>query len=480
MIAPVTHDEAWTVDSYIDLPLSRILDPSLGPNHHFFNTLVVKLFNQLGDSLFILRFPSMLASIGFLTGLFLLARRMEAYLGIPFFIAAAFHPYLLDLSIMARGYSYGLCFIYLSLALLLRSSSATHSRTRFSSVIIGILIGCASLSIASFIYPALAIILAYLIQTLDSSGSKQPSVRPARVSSLVYLAGPALLIMSLYYSGALLFLSELLETKHAPTLWFFTILRMYSVSIEPWAKSLEIHDALALFSDTMFLGRYYSRNLDTTTNIVTAIFTGSFLIGLIRSFVSKSVTRRSLYDFGFLSLMGLVATNLLLQTCYPLPRHFCWLVPIFYLSIFDNAFYMLGKVGGGRWSHGIVSLILSAGLIISAAANFNPKEITGFRSDLAFPELFDRLADDAAGSRAVLFEPNGSWYFFLHRYYERTGRVSSIDWTTELEEATHFIAGEIDARADSLSSHEPIFSNRDKSVILYRINPEAPFPELGK
>lgn len=477
--APVTHDEAWTVVSYIDLPLVKIFDPSLGPNNHFFNTLAINLFNHLGDSLFILRLPSMLAALGFLSALLLLARRMNTHLGLLFFSAAAFHPYLFDLSIMARGYSYGLCFIYISLGLAVNTNSAFSSHPRFQSLIAGAMIACAALSIPSLVYPAMAVSAVSLFPLIFPTWSGGGQCRRKARQFLMFAFVPAASAIVFYYSGLLYYLVLKLVETHYPPTGFFAVFEMYSRAIEPWAKSLEFQKALVRFTNTMVLGKYYSQNLDIFSCLIPAIITISVLVGLGRSISEKSGARRCLYLFGFVSVSGFAAANLLFHTGYPLPRHFCWLVPVLYLTVFDNIFFMVGKLGGGRWSYRVTSLLLCAGLIFPAAAGIDAREIKRFRFDLAFPELFDRLQADAAGNEVVLFEPDGSWYYFLHMYYERIGRVSQIEWTTELGKATHFIGSGSSASMGIKPLHDAVFSNSDNSVTLYRINPAAPLPDLG-
>lgn len=177
----VTIDEAFTANSFADVPWSRLF-LSYDANHHVLHTILVKLsFAAFGVSQFSLRLPSVAAGLVCLAALFLLARRVFG--AAPMLFAAAcgtaFHPVLVDFFSLARGYGMATMFLVLALiplSKLLVLEEETSGRELAAASL------CLGLAVASnlvFVIPAAAAIAAAalirrewrLLETLASPGA---------------------------------------------------------------------------------------------------------------------------------------------------------------------------------------------------------------------------------------------------------------------------------------------------------------------
>ncbi len=127
------YDEIWTLGNFAPLPLSRIFTDLALPNNHPLNTLGVKLCVALFDSPWTIRLPALLAGIGSLLLMPLIAflwsrRRIAAWVATLLF--ALCHPAFLYAQ-QARGYSLQLFFLMLFAAGFLLAGKFRLKRHRF-------------------------------------------------------------------------------------------------------------------------------------------------------------------------------------------------------------------------------------------------------------------------------------------------------------------------------------------------------------
>ena len=113
--AGLEYDEIWTLCNFAPLPLSRIFTDLALPNNHPLNTLGVKLCASLFSPPWTIRLPALLAGIGSLLLMPLIAflwsrRRITAWIATLIF--ALCHPAFLYAQ-QARGYSLQLFFLML-------------------------------------------------------------------------------------------------------------------------------------------------------------------------------------------------------------------------------------------------------------------------------------------------------------------------------------------------------------------------------
>lgn len=177
----VTIDEAFTANSFADVPWSRLF-LSYDANHHVLHTILVKLsFAAFGVSQFSLRLPSVAAGLICLAALFLLARRVFG--ATPMLFAAAcgtaFHPVLVDFFSLARGYGMATMFLVLALIPLSKLLVLEEEISGRELAAASLCLGLAVASNLVFVIPAAATIAAAalirrewrLLETLASPGA---------------------------------------------------------------------------------------------------------------------------------------------------------------------------------------------------------------------------------------------------------------------------------------------------------------------
>jgi hypothetical protein len=118
LLMGVTYDEASTIGVFVPLEIINILNfTPCDANNHILNTLLIKLmYLVFPDSLFAARLPNLIAFGFYLYYARAIARNFfSPRIGIYFFIAAVFNPFLLDFFCLARGYGLAVCFMLISI-----------------------------------------------------------------------------------------------------------------------------------------------------------------------------------------------------------------------------------------------------------------------------------------------------------------------------------------------------------------------------
>jgi len=100
-----THDESFTWNHYVTASLADIFSYKVvSPNNHLLNTLLMKTGAFFfGTSEIVLRFPNILAHLGFIIFSLLLFRKLDPWIILPLFALVNCNPYLLDFFALARG-----------------------------------------------------------------------------------------------------------------------------------------------------------------------------------------------------------------------------------------------------------------------------------------------------------------------------------------------------------------------------------------
>jgi hypothetical protein len=108
-LIPLTHDEASTFSGFIGDGWWRVFDLDQVSNH-FLNTWMEKIcFALFGNHEFVLRIPSLIGLILYLTyGFRTISFLQRQLLVIPGFVTFALNPYVLDFFSLARGYGLAL------------------------------------------------------------------------------------------------------------------------------------------------------------------------------------------------------------------------------------------------------------------------------------------------------------------------------------------------------------------------------------
>ncbi|HPS63182.1 MAG TPA: hypothetical protein PLK82_08970, partial [Bacteroidales bacterium] len=195
-----THDESLTYNHYVTAPLGDILTlKEASPNSHLLNTLLMKAFSAIfGPSPLVLRFPNLLAHLGFLVFTFLLLRRSHPLLLLPLFILVNANPYLLDFFALARGNGLSLSFLAGSLFFFLEFARNCRIRAFTWSSLLATLAVLSHTTLVYYFLPlsALSLLLPVVQPVLRPSGAHQtryPWKGVILVNALSLLALAALL-----------------------------------------------------------------------------------------------------------------------------------------------------------------------------------------------------------------------------------------------------------------------------------------------
>jgi hypothetical protein len=119
--APITYDEACTYLVFARQRTKEILKDYRVPNNHLFHTLLVRASTRaFGDSPLAIRLPALGGALLTFTALGVIAASLPWTVRGAWLICVALTPALIDFNALARGYSLGNGFCFLSVAILIR------------------------------------------------------------------------------------------------------------------------------------------------------------------------------------------------------------------------------------------------------------------------------------------------------------------------------------------------------------------------
>lgn len=122
----IVHDEALTYQIYLAGPAARIFD-LFSANHHFLNTLLMKLsVSTFGLSEWSMRLPALAGAALYFAAVYRISTR-EFRSALASWLAAGLltlNPFTLDFMVAARGYGMGLALLLWALAVLLSESQS--------------------------------------------------------------------------------------------------------------------------------------------------------------------------------------------------------------------------------------------------------------------------------------------------------------------------------------------------------------------
>ena len=126
----IVHDEALTYQIYLAGPAARIFD-LFSANHHFLNTLLMKLsVSTFGLSEWSMRLPALAGAALYFAAVYRISTR-EFRSALASWLAAGLltlNPFTLDFMVAARGYGMGLALLLWALAVLLSYSREPDHR----------------------------------------------------------------------------------------------------------------------------------------------------------------------------------------------------------------------------------------------------------------------------------------------------------------------------------------------------------------
>lgn len=244
-----THDESLTYLHYVLQPLDVTLDSSgFSPaNNHLLNSLLMRAGTGLfGASELALRLQSWLGHVLYVSGAFLLVRRLrEPPIAIGTFILLVANPFMLDFFSLARGYGLGLGFTLMGLHALLGFFEQPEPRAR-RALLAFALLGCAVLANFSFLNVYLAATAVFFIQASRSTAARH------RIRTIGAVTALSALLLQ-WAASTLLQLKEWGELYYGGETGFFadTVQSLVRSSLygRPWTEGLVLPlSVLALVS----------------------------------------------------------------------------------------------------------------------------------------------------------------------------------------------------------------------------------------
>ncbi len=205
---PITHDEAYSYQNYINKPFEEIINSQLPTaNNHILNSILSKVsINILGDTIFSLRLPNLLAliiycisSIGLLKSLV----TNRAYIVFGFLILLA-NPFMFEFWSLCRGYGLAIGFMMASSLQLIKFSRSQKLSTITLSYVFAILSVYSNFTILHY-YVAVIIATGYIVIKSRAGYAKAiVSMLSATIVLLLLVAAPILILMrkgELYFGG---------------------------------------------------------------------------------------------------------------------------------------------------------------------------------------------------------------------------------------------------------------------------------------
>jgi hypothetical protein len=414
----VVFDEALTWELYIAGPFSAIFH-SFSPNHHFLNTLLMRLSTGIfGVSEWSLRLPALAGAALYFNAVYRLARQAFGE-GWTFLLAVALlslNPFVLDFMVAARGYGMGLALWMWALGLICGQLSLPSPRPR-ELLLAGAALALSVTANLIFIPPAAALgaITAYFLlrqKPMEAAQKphKQRHKRPQGLPPLVWFAAPiggiAVLFLLLapiedmkadqFYTGAAT-IAESLRSLAAVSLQ-----HSGPLGTRGWAGA---------WRDVVAFG------------IAPLILVGGLAVGLMKQSLLLILTAGS----AVFSAMALLLIHVILGRPYPEDRTGIYFLPLVALVL----------IGLAR-DVPIAPYALGCLLLVQFATEFNTRKFLVWEYDADTRTMAEYIAAHRDSSAAVT-RVGGSWqlqeslafYGFLHQWtwLELTTRPApSIDY----------------------------------------------------
>lgn len=384
LLLEITYDEAWTIDSFVQLKLIHILNYTpINANNHILNTLLIKLFISLfGDFIIVSRLPNLIAFAFYLFYSYKISSRyLKPYMGIILFIALFCNPFLLDFFSLARGYGIALAFMISSLYYLIYFVSYYKLKTAYISLIL------ASFSVLSnfpFLNYWLGVFFIIHFSYLLNRGNRKRFFKLLGISTIVLIA----LAIIIY---------------------------------EPIRKLVQFHGLYyggntGFFTDTLTSLTAYSLNQLNNhfiVSIILILFLSLFLITITLSLIGNPFQLKLLSDRRFFLLLLLLIPILssivqfhVLGNLYLIDR-----AALFYYPLFIIVFvFWANDCRKYQTIFLFNSMILIVALIFNQIININIHKTITWDHDSQTTEILSYLNDYGKSSNRVV-KLDSSWPF---------------------------------------------------------------------
>lgn len=419
---PIAHDESLEYTWFLDGGVLNALRFN-STNHVLFTLLAKPCVQFLGVTELTLRVPTLLGSVLYLIGAYLLSKELfgERIVMLVSVALLCLNPTLMDFMVAARGYGLGLGFLICAMYLVarqLRTDDLRHLRAR--CVFISILLALSVTANLTNLIPAFSLGVLFLIcawRRYSHSGLNLKSlvwdcVAPGAATGFVILWPFLIQARPSQFAMALPRLSDSLQDNFNSSFLYKWTGDIYSISLgavppSPGTWQKTISDlGVALFLPLLFL---------------------FVLSGFIFAWRTSSRPGKRPGDaFVFVgAVIGSAVLNWTLHVAirmnYPVARTSVYFVPLLSIAAILTTQEISSRIRGAWWK--ILSALIAIVVIADYAACFNTKYFRYNEYDLISRQLFQSIYADARSRALDHVRIGGTWWyqpeidFYTRRYH---------------------------------------------------------------
>jgi len=464
LTASFTHDESFTYNHYVTAPLADIFSYKLvSPNNHLLNTLLMKTgAHFFGPSEIVLRFPNILAYLGFMLFTLLILKRQNPWLILPLFALLNCNPYLLDFFALARGNGMSYCFLMGSIFFFITwtgSGKLVHYAWSVVFVFLGVL------SHFTMIYYILSLFILVnlwpLLQRHFNRGSSDMTVRHfIRINSISAVCIAMLVII-----------------MTAPVLKLLRAGQLFYGGDRGFWK-----DTVGSLVETFFYGMKYGQFLSVPVQIlvlaVTASVAGVVIWIILKRDPALFSANRVLFIVFFLLIITIminVSQFYLVGTRLMIRRYGLLFVPLFMLCS-SFLFVFLLRLERFKVSFLIIAYCLAFAVASHTFSAFSAKTYLDWEYEKDTRNVTTILEKDVLSQHLVrpvtlgitwLFEPTVNFY----RQTRKLGWLQEVNRDGPSNTADYYYILREDMARVPLRGHIPVILFDDGKVMLVRVIP---------
>lgn len=399
----VTYDEATTYLDYISTGYQHIINNKpTSANNHVLNSLLARFFTQtVGDSLFVIRIPSLLAHVFYLLFSYLLAARIfsNRLWVLTCFLLLQLNPFLFEFMGLSRGYALAVAMMMGSIYYFILYTKELKTSMLSLSLIFMTAGVYANLSLLNYTTGLYTVIILYmLLQRKTLLFIKAIVALLTSTACLYLLIGHHVIALrdaaQLYYGGQTNFVTD-------------TIGSLMRDSLHMQQGSLVIYPVSLLLVMLMMLSGFY------------------WLMAIIKR-KEDAFVGTALWLLYFIPAQSTIVQHHLLGTPYLIERTALFFYPLLILSLLYTLFHVI-KIKP--------QVLFIAGWVLPVLFLFNFSRNINFSSTHSWPFdqhtcwIMKRMNDAKEGSGKIKLYVDwllsGSFRYSINKYY--SGRFDYLE-----------------------------------------------------
>ncbi len=399
----VTYDEATTYIKYLSGSYQDIIANTFPTaNNHFLNSLMAKFFiDTIGDSLFVMRLPGLVAQIVYLIFSYALAKKLlDRPLWIfTFFLLLQLNPFLFDFMGLCRGYALAIALLMASVYYLIVYLQKNRAGWLALSVFFMTAAVYANLSILNYTIAFFVIIAWQHLHRYNNAAAIRAAAISASSAIIIYLlTGKQIAAMraaeQLYFGGHSNFIRDTAGT---------------------------------LLQDSLYLDT--SNNIVYTASVILvllALTTGAYWISALYKGRDKAFYGLSLWLLLIIPALSTILQHHILNTPYLITRTALFFYPLFIIS----QVYTLYHISRDKlWGKQFLPLIFAALFAFNFIYNLNFTHTHTWRFDRHTPWVLERIVNAKKNHEPIKLRLDwwiaGSFFYSVEKYYP--GQFAPLD-----------------------------------------------------